>query len=53
MCGRSKMGESLQRFLKLERGVLSIFWQREFEMPIVLPTFWCDAEPAFCAEMLV
>ena len=53
LCGRSKMGESLQRFLKLERGVLPIFRQRKSEMPIVLPAFWCDVEPAFCGEMLV
>jgi hypothetical protein len=53
MCGRSKMGEGLQRFLKLERGVLPIFRQRESETPIMLPAFWCDAEPAFCGEMLV
>ncbi len=53
MCGRSKMGEELQRFLKLERRVLPIFRQREFEMPILLPAFRCDAEPAFCGEMLV
>ena len=53
MCGRSKTGEELQRFLKLERGVLSIFWQGEFEMPIVLPIFWCDLEPAFSTDMLV
>ena len=46
------MREGLQRFLKLERSVRSIFRQREFEMPILLPTFWCDAEPAFCGEML-
>jgi hypothetical protein len=53
MCGRSKMREGLQRFLKLERDVLSIFRQREFEMPILFPAFRCDVEPAFCAEMLV
>ena len=53
ICGRSKMGKELERFLKLERGVLSIFRQREFEMPILLPAFRCGMEPAFCAEMLV
>ena len=53
LCGRSKMGEGLQRILKRERGVLSIFRQRKSEMPIVLPAFWCDVEPAFCGEMLV
>ncbi len=53
MCGRSKTGEELQRFLKLERGVLPIFRQREFEMPILLSAFRCGVEPAFCAEMLV
>jgi hypothetical protein len=37
MCDRSKTGEELQRVLKLGRGVLSILWQREFEMPILLP----------------
>jgi hypothetical protein len=31
--------------------VLSIFRQRESEMPILLPAFWCDAEPAFCGEI--
>ena len=53
MCGRSNMREGLQRFLKLEWGVLSIFRECEFEMPILLPAFRCDVEPSFCAEMLV
>ena len=53
MCGSSKMEESLQRFLKLERDVLSIFRNRKSEMPILLPAFWCEVKPAFCADMLI
>lgn len=53
MYGRSEMGEGLERFLKREWGVFPIFRQRKSEMPILLPAFWCDVEPAFCGEMLV
>lgn len=43
----------LQRILKLELGVLPIFRRRKPEMPIVLPAFRCNVEPAFYVDMLV
>lgn len=43
----------LERILKLERGVLPIFRRRKPEMPILLPAFWCNVEPAFYVDMLV
>ena len=47
------MGKGLQRFLKLEWGVLPILRRRQSEMPILLSAFRCNVKPPFGGNMLV